>query len=168
VAFLTRRGDDRIEIRETRRTDAGPRARSLASFRGALTPEVLDIAESRAAGAFDRQLLLQRASALGIPVTTKRPSRPVRDLLGLLHRGVGFDPTLLAALRDAIDRAGAAGLPVALREVAEWIGSTDRQRGEALRGLLRVSDRIVASRAPVREKPYTPYPRFHSRPSERG
>jgi len=39
---------DRYEIRECRVTERGPRQFTLVSFRGVLTPEVLDEAEERA------------------------------------------------------------------------------------------------------------------------
>jgi hypothetical protein len=166
MAFLSRRADGRVEIRETRRTRRGPRSRTLASFRGALTPDVLDSAETRAGHALDRERLLERAGALGVPTTERRSERPARALLAQLRRGVALDPLLADALRQALERMPEAPVPEGFAEVVEWIGASDSERGHALRGLLRVSDRIASSRGTLRRRRPRHFPRFHSRPAE--
>jgi hypothetical protein len=166
MAFLSRRADGRVEIRETRRTLRGPRSRTLASFRGALTPDLLDAAEGRAGRALDRERLIERASELGIPTTLRRSDGPARALLAQLHSGVALDPLLAEALRQALDRAPEVPVPEGFAEVVEWIGAGDAERGHALRGLLRVSDRIASSRGAIRRRPARRFPRFESRPAE--
>ncbi|NNL66962.1 MAG: hypothetical protein HKP30_12015, partial [Myxococcales bacterium] len=73
-----------------------------------------------------------------------------------------IDPAVVALLRDALARLDAEPVPEHLEDAAEWVGQPEAARGEALRGLLRVADRIVRSREPVRERPSEPYPRFSS------
>lgn len=163
MAFLSHRADGRVEIRETRRTLRGPRSRTLVSFRGALTPDLLDAAEARAGHPLDRDALLERAAELGVPTTERRSDGPARALLAQLRRGTGLDPLLASALRRALERVGEAPVPEGFAEVVEWIGASDAERGHALRGLLRVSDRIASSRGAIRRRPSKPFPRIHSR-----
>jgi hypothetical protein len=145
VAYLFRRADGRLEIREAVATPRGPRARTLAAFRGALSPEILE-----------------RARALRVPAPARRGDADARELLARLRVGAAIDPTLAALLRDALAPAAAAALPLELAEVAEWVGVDDARRGEALRGLLRVSDRAVRGREPVRKPAHRSFPRFRS------
>ncbi len=144
-------------------TARGPRSRTLATFRGALTPEILERAERRATRPFVRERLLARAAALGVPVTLRREERAARELLGLLRQGASVDPVLKSLLKSALEASPAAAVPAPLAEVSEWIGVDAARRGETLRDLLRLSDRIVRSRPPLRERPRVPFPRFASR-----
>ena len=162
MASLCRRRDGRVEIRETRSTERGPRSTTLASFRGALTPDVLEQAAGRARRPFDRARLRERARELGIPVRTQRDDRAARALLAQLRDGT-VDPVLVGLLARALADAPAAPVPEPLAEVAEWLGASPAERGRALRGLLRVHDRIARGRpAPRRRR--TRFPRFQSRP----
>jgi len=167
VAHLVVRKDGRIDVRESVATAKGPRSRTLATFRGALTPEVIERAAARASRPVDPAALEARAAALGIAVTTRREDRAARDLLAHLRRGGAVDPVLVTLLRDELARAPSAPVPDDLADVAEWVGVGAERRAEALRGLLRVSDRILRSRAPVREKPASSFPRFSSRKGRR-
>lgn len=162
MAYLSRRADGRVEVREAVVTPAGPRARTLASFRGALTPDVLERAAARAQRPFDRERVLAHAQRLGIAVTARRADRPARELLARLRGGGTIDPVLACVLRDALEPLAARSVPAELAEAAEWLGEDDARRGKALRGLLRVADRIVASRGPVRAPERPVFPRFAS------
>jgi hypothetical protein len=163
MAYLFRRRDGRLEIREAVATPRGPRARTLASFRGALAPEILEQAEARATRPFDRAALLARARALRVPAPARRGDAGARELLARLRAGASIDPTLAALLREALAPAAAAPVPAELADVAEWVGVDDARRGEALRGLLRVSDRALHGREPGRKPARRTYPRFSSR-----
>jgi hypothetical protein len=167
VAHLALRKGGRVDIRESVLTPAGPRSRTLASFRGTLTPEVLDRAEARAERPFDRARLVERAGELGVPTTARREDRAARQLLAHLRRGGAIDPVLVTLLRGALRRARGARVPEELAELTEWLGVDDARRGEALRGLLRVSDRALRGRAPLRVKPRSAFPRLSSRGGKR-
>ena len=163
MAYLVRRPAGRFDIRESVATPDGPRSHTLASFRGALTPEVLDEAQRRASRPFERARLEARAVELGVPVTERREDRAARDLLAALRSGAPIDPVLVSSLKQILDELPAAPLPALLTEVAEWVGTDEAKRGAALRDLLRLSDRIVRSRRAVRTRPHVPFPRFRSR-----
>jgi len=157
------RRDGRAEIRETVSTERGPRSRTLAIFRDVLRPEVLEQAQARASRPLDVGQLIQRAEALGIRTTTRREDRQIRDLLVSLRRGAQLDPILVKVLRDALGRIDTPPVPEALAEVAEWVGASEAERGEALRGLLRVYGRIAESRPRRRRRRERRFPRFRSR-----
>jgi hypothetical protein len=163
MAFFAVRPGGRLDIRESVATPAGPRSRTLASFRGALTPEVLERAERRAARPFDRARVLARAAALGVPTTERREDRAARTLLASLRAGGALDPALAAALRRELQAHAAAPPPAELADVAEWVGVGPEARGRALRDLLRLSDRIARSRRLPRTREAPRFPRFRSR-----
>ena len=163
MAYFAKRTGGRLDIREAVATPQGPRSRTLATFRGALTPEILERAERRATRPFTRERLLERAAALGVPVTERREERAARELLGLLRQGARVDPVLKTLLKRALDASPAVAVPAPLAEVSEWIGVDAARRGETLRDLVRLSDRIVRSRPLLRERSRAPFPRFSSR-----
>jgi hypothetical protein len=163
MAYLVRRPDGKLEIREAVSTRRGPRSRTLSSFRGALTPERLERAAARATRPFDRTALAERAAALALPVTFRREDRAARELLAAIRAGAPIDPVLVTLLKDALAGLPCARAPEALAEVAEWVGAGEAERGRALRDLLRLSDRIASSRRLRRERRREGYPRFRSR-----
>jgi hypothetical protein len=154
--------DHRYEIRECIVTPQGPRQRSLVSFRDVLTPEVLDAAEAKAHKPLDRARLTERAKAMGVPVTEQRHHPEARQLLATLQRGGELEPTLVQLLKTALARLDARAIPAHLVDAAEWIGQPERERGLALRGLLRTADRILRSRPPLRTPEPEVFPRFSS------
>jgi hypothetical protein len=163
VAHLVQRGGGRFDLRESIATADGPRSRTLATFRPPLSPEILERAAARATRRFDRAAIFAAAERLGLATTERREERSARELLARLRAGNPIDPVLVTLLRDALASAEAAPVPDHLAEVAEWIGAPAARRGEALRELLRVSDRIVRARVPVRSRPKARFPRFSSR-----
>ncbi len=162
MASLRQRDDGRVEIRETVTTPRGPRSRTLATFRGVLTPEVLDRAAARAVQPFDRDEIAARALEVGLALSSRRGDREARDLLRALRSQIPVDPVLVKLLRSALRGSPEGDPPPQLAELAEWIGASPAQHGQALRGLLRVYDRIVRSRAPRRTRPTPTFPRFSS------
>ena len=84
-------------------------------------------------------------------------------MLAELRAGQASDPVLLGLLRQYLDAAEVAEAPPELAEGAEWVGASAEERGAALRGLLRVTDRIVATRDATRFRRRTRFPRFRSR-----
>jgi hypothetical protein len=161
MASIRRQGT-RVQIRECRSTPRGPRQFLLVSFVGALTPEVLDRAEERARAPLDRRRLAAAARRKGIPVAPERRCAEARLLLARLRRGEPVAPTLVSLLRAALERLPARPLPAHLEDAAEWLGRSDFDRGNALRGVLRTADRILRSRGAVRERPAETFPRFRT------
>jgi len=167
MAYLVRRSGDRFDLREASATPAGPRSRTLATFRPPLTPEILERAAARATRPFDRAAILARAAQLGVAATERREDRSAREVLALLRAGAAIDPVLVTLLREALAEAASAPVPEHLAEVAEWVGVPAERRGAAVRDLLRLSDRIVKARGEVRSRPKGQFPRFSSRRGSR-
>jgi hypothetical protein len=161
MASIRKQGD-RYEIRECIVTLRGPRQLSLASFRGVLTPEVLDRAEAGARKPLARAELMARAIRKGIPVSERRRYPEARGLLAVLQRGAELEPTLVRLLETALQGLESRAVPAHLMDAAEWIGQPERERGAALRGLLRTADRILRSRPPLRTPRQETFPRFSS------
>jgi hypothetical protein len=150
-------GPVRYEIRESVSTPAGPRARTLATFR-VLTEHVIAHAASRARRPFDAASVRARAAALGAPQHTHEAAASATALLAQLRLGESLPPALATELRRALPRTRSA-VPDSLESAVEWIGVDDAVRGRALRDLLD-----VASRIPPRPRPASlSFPRLSSR-----
>ena len=133
-------GPVRYEIRESVSTPAGPRARTLASFR-VLTSSVMADAASRARRPFDAAKVRARATALGAPQRSHEAAASASALLAQLRSGERLPPALATELRRALPR-GTGARPDSLESAVEWIGVDDAARGRALRDLLDVASRI--------------------------
>jgi hypothetical protein len=162
MAYLYRRNPERVEIRESRATPRGPRSRTLATFRGALTREILDRAARRATRRFDRNALIRRARAIGIPVRLEAHEREARAVLARLRRADPIDPVIAGLLLRALDGVETKPLPEELADVGEWIGASAQERGAAIRDLLDTYGTIAMSRPQRRKRPRRPFPRISS------
>lgn len=164
MAYLYIRKGGRVEIREAHSTPRGPRSRTLVGFKGPLTEERLDRAQSAAARGFDRYAIRQRAQQLGVPIASSSADPQAHSLIAQLRREIRLDPVLVSVLREQLDRAESEPVPNDLADVIEWIGASDYERGDALRDVLRLYDTIARSRDPVREPRQPRFPRFDIRP----
>lgn len=151
-----------FEIRECRSTDRGPRQFTLARFRDALTPEVLEQAAARAQRPFDADAVIARARTRSIPVSRRPRHHAARRLLAELRRGDALDPGLASLLEQALALQPKRPLPSHLSDAADWLGRSDADRGKALRGLLRTASRILHSRGALPTVPGERFPRFSS------
>ena len=144
MAYVVRRRSGRFEIRESVMTPVGPRARSLAAFR-VLSDGVLDRAARLAAKPFDRDRLVAAARRTGAPVEGSAADGAAISLLAELTAGRAPVPGLRRLLIDELERAGPVpdlpGLGGA-DAVASWTAASPEQRGEALRDLLGLGDRL--------------------------
>jgi hypothetical protein len=166
MAHIRQRREGTFEIRESRRTSKGPRARVLASFTGALTNRILDLAEARATQPWNRDDLITRARAKGIRCVESLAESDARRLLIDLRRNRALDSNLVQLLMDELSQMEAKELPVELEDVVDWLGANASERGSALRGLLRLSDQIVQSRSRPLNRPESLYPRLVPRGEE--
>jgi hypothetical protein len=152
MAFVVARPGRRFEIRESRATPGGPRARTLATFR-VLDDAVVALATQRSASTLDVAALRASARRAGAPVAVDDgPDRAARALLAELADGHRPSPVLTALLIDSLDASpiGAPGpaIPDAARAVVPWIDASPARRGDALRDLLLLTDRLPPPRAP--------------------
>jgi len=163
MAYLYQRPGGRCEIRESHSTPRGPRSRTLVSFQGALTPELLDRAESAARRPLDREAIERRARQLGIAVRERRADAAARRTLALLRSGAALDPRLASLLSEALAELPREPIPERLADAAEWIGASDVERGRALRDVLRLYGAIAASPDAAPPPDGDRFPRFESR-----
>lgn len=170
MASIRKQGDV-FEIRECLSTSMGPRQRALVRFRKVLTPADLDRAQAIARRPFDRDELIRRARARGIPVGSAPRHDEARRLLAHLRDGGTIEPALAKLLVDALIAFASEAsskaqpkqvLPDHLEDVVDWVGRSEAVRGRALRGLLRTGSRVARSRGVLRSKADEPFPRFSS------
>ncbi|MBW1687853.1 MAG: hypothetical protein JRS35_22690 [Deltaproteobacteria bacterium] len=161
MAYLVRRPGGKLQIRECMRTRRGPRSRMLASFRGALNDQVLGQAARKAVRPFDREDLIAKAQAMGVGWTSST-NVAARQLVRRLRRGRTLDPVLVGLLRKSLADMQETELADDLDEAADWVGTSDEERGAALRGLLRLSDAIVRSRDAPSPRDGEAYPHIDS------
>jgi hypothetical protein len=166
MAFIvpTKRGA--FEIRESRSTPDGPRSRTLATFKE-LTDETIEKARGRAVKPLHGDEIREAALRAGAPVAGAPVDRAARDLLGRLAKGQTPEPMLKRLLLDALvndDRSDrrrdpAATVSDAARSVSEWVGTSAKERGDALADLLLLADAL-----PLRRRPETiGFPRLPAR-----
>jgi hypothetical protein len=159
MAYVVSRPGGSWEIRESRSTPAGPRSRTLASFR-TLTPEVLSRAAARSAGSLDTEQLRHAARRAGAAVAAMPSDVAAAELIRQLDAGNRPRPALERLLLESLqgsepdDRASDNA-----RAAAAWVGVSGHRRGQALRELLRLADQIPRRRRPERPS----FPRIQSR-----
>lgn len=135
MAFIVSRPNGTWEARESFRTEAGPRSRSLATFRE-LSPQVIQRIVERVSKPLDIEDLRQRALRAGVPTATgvdRLSARVAREITldGPPSRSRSI--LLTDALRDKSE------LPHHLARMKLWAGATDDERADALADLLRAS-----------------------------
>jgi len=148
------------EIRESRTTAAGPRARTLATFR-VLSAEVLERARTRSSRPVSADELRAIATRAGAPVLARSPNQSAGELLAELASGSQPRPALRKLLLDAIDPNPAEPASDSARAAARWIAVSPARRGETLRDLLLLADRLPTGRASARAR----FPRIQSGPA---
>ena len=147
MAYVVARKGRRYEARESVSTPAGPRARTLATFES-LDDDVLARVREHATTAVDEAALLRSARKAGAPVAVGQSDadRAARTLLAELNAGRGPSPILAAALEDALGTARETRrkrtISDPVRAAMAWAGTSLTERGEALRDLLLLADRI--------------------------
>jgi hypothetical protein len=159
MAYVVARRGGPWEIRESRATAAGPRSRTLATFR-ILTPEIVEHARRRSSQPLDPHALRRIALHAGAPVAARAPNQAAGELLAELAAGGRPRPALRNLLLDALE-PGVEATSDSARAAARWITASPAQRGAALRDLLLLADRLPPSRAPSRPR----FPRIQSGPA---
>jgi hypothetical protein len=156
MAYIVSRRSGSWELRESRSTEQGPRSRTLASFR-TLTPDVVERARRRAGAPLSAAEIQRAASRAGVPIAGSAPNAAAAKLLAELAEGRAPSAPLRRLLVDALP--GSDGGPTdAERAAAPWIAATPEDRGEALRDLLLLADRLPAPRRAAA----TRFPRIES------
>lgn len=162
MAFVLDRGTGAWEIRESHTTAAGPRSRTLATFR-TLTSERIAHAQARSSKDLDASELRQAARRAGAPVEGPPSDRSAGELLSQLADGQRPRPLLARLLvqalsQEALSQDGSQPTDN-LQAAAAWITASSERRGETLRDLLLLSDYLPRARTRERQ----PFPRIASR-----
>jgi hypothetical protein len=155
MAFIVSTKKGNFEIRESRSTAAGPRSRTLASFKE-LTDETIEKARGRAGQPPTADELREAALRAGAPVAAPLVDRAARELLGRLAKGERPDPMLKRLLLDALANESRSDQPAdpsatvsdSARSASEWVGATPAERGTALEDLLLLADALPLRRRP--------------------
>lgn len=159
MAYIVARADERWDLRESVSTTAGPRSRTLASFR-TLTPETLGHAAGRSSKPLDEKAIRDRARRAGAPVITRNVDHAAAALLAEIASGRTPRGPLRELLIDALE-PGQQKVSDSARAAARWVAATPAQRGETLRDLLALADRLP----PARRSEQRRFPRIASRPA---
>lgn len=128
MAFVIKRPGDRWELRESWASPAGPRARTLASFR-LLTPEVAARAVKRSTTELSVDALMQTARAAGAPVADTRAEEVARELVALLSAGAVLPGVLRQQLEAAFEGGSAVAGPDDETDVPETAQPQDSRTG---------------------------------------
>lgn len=154
MASVVARRSGGWEIRESLSGPSGPRSRTLASFR-VLGPAELERALERAERPLDREQLLLAAQRAGAPVALDPDRASAARLLAGLTRGERVPPRWAALLAELLggsarDGGAAEADPVSdsERAAAAWADASLERRGEVLRELLLLAERIGPRRPP--------------------
>jgi len=157
MTYIVARKTGAWEIRESRSTNAGPRSRTLASFR-TLTPAVIESARERSSKDLDADELRKAARRAGAPVVTPGSDATAGELLAELAAGRRPRPLLVRLLVQALSNNESQPTDNA-QAAAAWISASPERRGEALHDLLLLADHLP--RRARRERPR--FPRIASR-----
>ncbi len=140
MAYVVARKTGAWEIRESYSTDAGPRSRTLVSFR-TLTPEVIQRARNRSSQELDVDELRKAARRAGAPVVGPGSDAAAGELLAELAAGRRPRPLLARLLVQALSNDETQPIDNA-QAAAAWISASPERRGETLRDLLLLVDHL--------------------------
>lgn len=157
MAYVVARNSGGWEIRESRNTDAGPRGRTLATFR-TLTPAVIERALARSTKELGADDLRKAARRAGAPVMAPAADRAAGELLASVAAGYRPRPPLARLLVQALSVEASQPTDNA-QAAAAWIATPPERRGETLRDLLLLADYLPRRGTPERGR----FPRLASR-----
>lgn len=148
MAFIVPRKNGSWEIRETRQTSAGPRSKTLASFRE-LGEEAIRRASARAAQPLDPEKLRRAALRAGAPLETPLADRAAQQLLAEATAGRRPRRALRTLLAKAFEDKRHP-FPEPVGSESEWLRASPEEHGETLRQLLLLADALPQRRRPDR------------------
>jgi hypothetical protein len=165
MAYVVASKPGRFEVRESVSTTAGPRSRTLASFRE-LTSETVKRVQEKAEKPPTAAELTRLALRAGAPIRGSELDQAAGETLRRIASGEQPDPKLRRLLIDALSNTGSNEQPPdsrnrvsdAARAASQWMGVGVEDRADALRDLLELTDAI-----PVRLRPHEiGFPRLRS------
>lgn len=131
MAYVVATKSGAFEVRESRNTPAGPRNRTLATFRE-LDEETIRKVVDRAEKTPSREELIEAVLRAGAPLALAPVEAAARALLRSLARGETLSARNRRLLLDALNGES--------MQAAEWLDVPLAERGEAGRDLLLLVD----------------------------
>ncbi|MGH2794142.1 MAG: hypothetical protein ACRDKG_07525 [Actinomycetota bacterium] len=142
MAYVVRRPAGRWEIRESFSSKAGPRSRTLASFK-VLTPQIVERAVAAAHRPVVADNILRAAKKAGAPVRAASETEELaRSLLRALARGGYVRPGLGKLLVEELQRDPRRDDALNL-----WVGASLEDRAETLIDLMDLGDSLPKGRS---------------------
>lgn len=149
MAYVVATKPGRFEVRESVSTPAGPRSRTLASFRD-LTSETVERVQDRAEKPPTSAELTRLALRAGAQVRGSELDQAATETLRRIASGEQPDPKLRRLLIDALSKPESDGhqsdakslVSDAARAASQWMGVGVEDRADALRDLLELADAI--------------------------
>lgn len=157
MAFVVTKPNGTWEVRESRRTPAGPRSRTLATFRE-FTPEVTAQVSERSSVPIESDDLRSKVVRAGAPVTESEVERASKTLLRQLSLGQKPRRALAQLIAESFPEARGSSVSGEAERMMLWAGASMNERGEALTDLLGLGDALP----PVRRREATVFPRIDS------
>jgi hypothetical protein len=136
MAFVTKNRSGTWEIRESRSTPAGPRSKTLASFK-MLEHHHLVLATERSATELDTDSLIASARKAGAPIALSAADQAALDLLRAIGDQSNLSANLATLLRDALDEGPNSD---STDEAFGHIGKSPDDRGAEIIDLLLLTD----------------------------
>ena len=138
MAFVVNNRSGAWEIRESRATANGPRARTLASFKS-LDHRHIALAIERSENEVDAAAVIRAARKAGAPVALPAVDQAAIELLRAIGDGATLSPGLRRIISDAVS-AGANSDET--NEALSHVGKSPATRGAELIDLLLLTDAI--------------------------
>jgi hypothetical protein len=138
MAFVTKNRSGSWELRESRQTPAGPRSKTLATFKSLDHHHVL-LAIERSESVLDEGTLVAAARKAGAPIALPPVEQAATKLLRAIGDGAALDPRLRELLLDVLSDGPNADVT---NEVLGHIGKSAQERGAAVIDLLLLTDAI--------------------------
>jgi hypothetical protein len=152
MAFAVARPNGTFEIRESRTTSKGPRARTLVTFH-VLDEDVLARLEERADRGVDRAEVVASARRAGAPIRVHESAADgaARALIRECITGRFPSPAVAAVVKAVVPTHDISD---AVLDAVEWMGASEVRRSDALRDLLELGDRFPAPSAKALRFPH--------------
>lgn len=157
MAFVVSKPNGTWEVRESRRTPAGPRSRTLATFRE-FTPEVAGQVAERSSTPLDREEIRRKAVRAGAPVADSEVERAAKSLLRQMSLGQKPRRALAQLIGDSFPEVRGSTVSHEADRMKLWAGASMDERGEALTELLDLGDALP----PVKHRHASVFPRIES------
>lgn len=157
MAFVVSKPNGTWEVRESRRSPAGPRSRTLATFHE-FTPEIADQVADRSSKPVDNDDIRSKVVRAGAPVRDSEVEHAAKTLLRQMSLGQKPRRALARLIADSLPEVRGSTVSHEAERMKLWVGASMGERSEALIDLLGLGDALP----PVKRRDATIFPRIES------